>query len=267
MPLDLEAELDRLYGVDFDEFVQQRTRLVRALREEGRRAEAGGVQELRKPSLPAWTVNQLARRRRKDVDLLLDASHRLATAQRALLVGGDQRAFETARRRERTAVARLRDAAETILAGRATPAMLERVTATLRAAAGSDETRPLLARGRLTSDVAPGGFELLAGAPAVAATPEKSRPRRAKSTKPDEASRRSRLRRDEIARARAALKQATEREAAAARRLRDAERAAKTLRERLAHAEEELGRLRAEQKAEAAAVEDCHARLDAARET
>jgi len=85
VPVDLEDELDRLYGLDLADFVAERTRLTRALRKEGRRAEAAQVQELRKPSLSVWTINQLARRRRKDLDLLLDAGHRLAMAQRALL--------------------------------------------------------------------------------------------------------------------------------------------------------------------------------------
>ncbi len=73
VPVDLEDELDRLYGVPLAEFVGERTRLATALRKEGRRAEAEQVKELRKPSVSVWTVNQLARRHRKDLDLLLDA--------------------------------------------------------------------------------------------------------------------------------------------------------------------------------------------------
>ncbi len=125
MPGDLEDELDRLYGVDLADFVAERTRLTRALRREGRRAEAERVQELRKPSLSVWTGNQIARRRRKDVDLLLDAVHRLAVTQRALLTGGDQKAFEKARKDEQAALKRLVQAARSILAERASTATLE----------------------------------------------------------------------------------------------------------------------------------------------
>ncbi len=46
--------LDRLYGVELADFVAERTGLARALRKEGRQAEATRVQELRKPSLSVW---------------------------------------------------------------------------------------------------------------------------------------------------------------------------------------------------------------------
>jgi hypothetical protein len=118
MSVDLEDELDRLYGVELADFVAERTRLARALRKEGRQVEAARVQELRKPSLSVWTVNQLARRRRKDVGLLLDAGHRIAVAQHALLTGGDQKAFERARKDEQAALKRLVQAARSILAER-----------------------------------------------------------------------------------------------------------------------------------------------------
>ena len=48
---------------------------------DGRREDAEEVRRLAKPTLPAWVVNQLTRRDRRDVDLLLDAGHRLRTTQ------------------------------------------------------------------------------------------------------------------------------------------------------------------------------------------
>src|SRR6266508_3275581 len=81
----LEEAIDRLYSVDLAEFVPERTRLVKELRAEGRRAEAQQVAELRKPTTAAWAVNQLARKHRRDVDLLLDAGHRLREAQAEVL--------------------------------------------------------------------------------------------------------------------------------------------------------------------------------------
>lgn len=137
------------------------------------------MKELRKPSLSVWTVNQLARTRRKEIDLLLDAGHRLAGAQRALLSGGSRESFEQASSAEREALTRLSLAARAILGDRGSTQTLERVTATLRAAAVSDAARPDLARGRLTSDVDLAGFDALTGSPATPTNPVKAQPKRA----------------------------------------------------------------------------------------
>jgi hypothetical protein len=261
--VDLEEELNRLYGAELDDFVAERTRLARALREEGRRAEAARVQELRKPSLSVWAVNQLARRERKDVDLLLDAGHRLAAAQRALLTGGDRKAFEQAREVEQAALKRLVQAARPILGERASTATLERVTSTLRAAAVSDDARPDLGRGRLTGDVGLAGFDAFAGVPTGATAPRRERspspPPRAK-----EAARQAAAKREAIARARAELKAATGREKALAKELREAEHAEREARERFQRAERAVECLRADHKAAARAVEAARARLESA---
>ena len=158
MEPDLESDLDRLYGVELDQFVRERDALARELREAGRKAEAARVKELRKPAISAWAVNQLTRRNRKDVDLLLDAGHRLREAQKQTFAGEGQRAFEQAREIERKALRRLTAAAEEIL-GRGRGGV-QRAVATMRAAAVSDEGRELLARGRLDSDVEPAGLDL-----------------------------------------------------------------------------------------------------------
>jgi hypothetical protein len=217
MSVDLEAELDRLYGVDLVEFVTERTRLAGALRKEGRRAEAERVKELRKPSLSVWVVNQLARTHRKEVDLLLDAGHRLAAAQRALLTGGDREAFEQANTAERNALTRLSQAARTVLGSRASTATLERVTATLRAAAVSDAARPELARGRLMSDIDLSGFDALTGGP-LPAKRAKGRPKRATGTSGAEQVQQRVVKRHAITRARARLTSARARKRPAASR-------------------------------------------------
>ena len=214
MNTDFEHEVDRLYGLELERFIEERTARARALRKEGRRAEAARIQELRKPTLPAWTVNQLTRRNRKDIDLLLDAGHRLATAQSDVLAGGDPGQFAEARERERTAIRRLDEAASEILGERASEAMLRRVSATLRAAALSEQGRELLARGRLTDEVEPAGFEALAAvAPAVRAQPTrrpasrpKPQPTRKRPQVDDQVTRReaeSRARREQAAARRA----------------------------------------------------------------
>jgi hypothetical protein len=174
---ELEQALDELYGADLDEFVATRKRLAKGLKDAGAAAAAATVASSRKPTLAAWAVNRLARMRRKEVDLLLDAGHRLRQAHAALLRGGDQREFEAARRAEQAALAALTKAARELLAG-GSPATLVQVEETLRAASTTDEGRELLARGRFEKAYdAPGGFDVLA-AFAPAGPPPSPRRRR-----------------------------------------------------------------------------------------
>ena len=101
MPDDPVTEL---YGLPLDEFVAGRDTLARELRREGEKQRAAEVAKLKKPSVAAWAVNQLARGNRKQLDLLLDAGHRLRAGQEAILKGGDRKKFETARRDQDRAV-------------------------------------------------------------------------------------------------------------------------------------------------------------------
>src|SRR5436309_4028000 len=133
----LESEIDRLYALDPGEFVAERDRVARELRDAGQREEAEQVKGLRKPTISAWAINQLARQERREVDLLLDAGHRLREAQQGLLAGEDRRSLDEARRNEREALAGLRAAARRSLAGegRGSGTGLNRITGTLQAAA------------------------------------------------------------------------------------------------------------------------------------
>ena len=178
----LDEELDSLYASAPEGFIAERDRLARELREAGRREEAEHVKGLRKPTVSAWTINQLARQERREVDLLLDAGHRLREAQQRLVAGEDPGRIDEARRTERDALARLHAAARRILAdaGRGSESTLAKIIATLQTAAVSDEGRELLARGRLTNELEATGFELLAPPSA----PRQAR-RRAAPRKPD----------------------------------------------------------------------------------
>jgi hypothetical protein len=244
---ELEEMIDEVYGAPLDEFTLRRNELAKALRAEGDRAEAAEVAKLAKPTLPAWAVNQLARRERRDVDLLLDAGHRLRRVQGG---GGEAREqLDEAVRAERSALQRLLPAARRILAERGSEpsaAMLERVSRTLRAASASDEGRELLARGRLTEELAASGFELVAGV--AGPTPQKTPSKRGKEEGERRPARRVELRTarkrvdDASARAREAKKELTsaERELAAARRAAERlEERTEALRAELASAEED----------------------------
>jgi hypothetical protein len=221
----LEAELDRLFGLPLSEFTAARNTLAKELRDAGRREEAEQVKALRKPSVTAWLVNHVSRERELDIQRLLDAGETLRKAQ-ASAAGGQAEGFADARRDEQRALERLAEAAREIAVREGSgQAAVAQATQTLRAASLTDEGRELLKRGRLTEELAPPGFEALTGL-----VPAQASKRRAKPLQP------SKKTREQVEKLRR-----TEREAASAARAaeREAERAeqeASKLRERAAEA-------------------------------
>ena len=176
--MELDSEIDKLYGVPLDEFVHDRDELAKRLRREGEREAAEQVKKLRKPSAGAWALNQAVRRRRQETDGLLAAGERLRAAHESLMSGGDQAELRDAMREERELASGLADCAEAIASetGKSGPALRERVRSTLHAAAVDEEARDELARGRFVREreaVGLGPF----GAGAVA-PPPKTRPKR-----------------------------------------------------------------------------------------
>ena len=154
--------------------MRERDAVGRLLRKQGRRDEADAVKALAKPSVVAWAVNQLAHRRRADLERLLKAADALREAQ--VSGSGD---FAAAAAAERDAVRALTRAAGDLLAEAGRPptdATLDRVASTLRAAAADDGTRDLLERGVLTREVEATGFGSLLGA--LPAAPARPAPRR-----------------------------------------------------------------------------------------
>ena len=153
---------DDLYALPPGEFTRARDERAKALRKEGKREEADAVKALRKPTVAAWALNQLARERPKEVKRLVAAGEELRAAQDELLAGGDRKAFQGAAAREREEVAKLSDAAVELVseAGeRATPALREKIAETLHAAALDEETAEELRTGRLVRErEAIGGF-------------------------------------------------------------------------------------------------------------
>jgi hypothetical protein len=146
---------DDLYGLPLGDFTKARNDLARRLRKEGQRDEADAVKALRKPTAPAWALNQLARRRPKDVEQLLAAGKELREAHEALLAGGDRAALPRASAQERELVDRLARGASAVAAeaGTAgTAALDEKIRGTLHAAALDEETASELESGRLVRE-------------------------------------------------------------------------------------------------------------------
>jgi hypothetical protein len=163
------SEGDRLYALPLEEFTKARDELAARLRKAGDKDEAAGVKALKKPSTPAWAVNQLSRRSRDTIDELIEAADRLRKAQQELLHGGPAQAVWEATLAEREALGRLTEDAEKILtdAGHAAArGTLDKVSDTLAAAAADPTGRALLRRGILTSEMQRSGFgDLLGGEP------------------------------------------------------------------------------------------------------
>jgi hypothetical protein len=257
---------DELYALPLDEFTAARNELERRLRRDGEREEAKAVKALRKPTVAAWALNQVARRNGKGVKALLAAGERLRHAQEALLEGGDRGELAAAAEEERESVGKLSREAAAIAAeaGVATGGGLdEKLRATVHAAATDEEVAGELAAGRLTREREVMGMFGLAEAPAEAA-PARRRPaksggdaERAKAEEQaaEEAERRAR----EIERE---LKAAGRRESRARRRLAGAERTAEAARER---AEAAAERLRGAAQEEREAAEDLQAAEDEVR--
>jgi hypothetical protein len=153
---------DELFGLPPEEFVAARDELARRLRREGHAEAAKWVKGLRRPSLSAWAVNQLARGQGRGLEGLLAAGERLRAAHQAALAGEGAAELRAAAKAEREAVAGLVRDAMALLgeAGHATTdATRDRVAATLHAAAASPEAADLVRNGRLTADLDPSGFD------------------------------------------------------------------------------------------------------------
>jgi hypothetical protein len=231
----LDEALDELYGVDPEDFVAERKRLARELKDAGDSAAADAVAKTRKPTVAAWALNQLARKQRRDVDLLLDAGHRLRQAQEGVVGGADRAAFEQAQKTEREALRRLTQQASDLVGGASSQA-LSQIGSTLRTAAVSEEGRELLARGRFTTPLESEGFDVFGSLPTSPARSKKTTPAAEKRKTAEEL-------KQAKARVRELEQQVREAEREAARlesEWQKAERAAESARDAVAQAEQEL---------------------------
>ena len=161
-----EPEGDRLYALPLDQFTKARDALAARLKKAGDAEEAAGVKALKKPTTPAWAVNQLARSSRDTVEQLIAEADRLRHAQQKLLHGGSAQEVWEATLAEREALGSLTVDAERILTDAgygASRATLDKISDTLAAAAAEPRGRALLRRGILTEEMQRAGFGDLFG--------------------------------------------------------------------------------------------------------
>ncbi len=157
------SDIDDLFQLPVTEYTAARNALAASLKAAGRTKDATAVKALPKPSLSAWTVNQLYWRHRKAFNRLMAAGERLTNAQASQLAGrgGELRAPIEAHRAA-LGEAITRAAALLRNAGHApAPDLTRRIATTLEALAsfGGQSSAP---DGRLTRDLDPPGFEALA---------------------------------------------------------------------------------------------------------
>jgi hypothetical protein len=157
-----ETRIDELYALPPGEFTAARTSLVKETKASGDREGAAQVQALRKPTVAAWAVNQLARQRAAEVDELLAVGTELREGQKKALSGGGARALQEASARRRQLVDRLVQSGGEILenAGSApTRAHLDEIANTLLAATVDERAAEAVRQGRLDKELpAPAGF-------------------------------------------------------------------------------------------------------------
>jgi hypothetical protein len=144
-----DDEVDALFTLDPEEFVPARDAIVRRLRKTDRSA-AAEVAKLRRPTVPAWALNVVAREHPREIQAVLKAGERLRAAQEKAL-RGDATALRTATSERREAIAKVTALVAGVLGDRA-PAQAGAVSATLEAATVDTAVAGLLEAGRLDKE-------------------------------------------------------------------------------------------------------------------
>ena len=161
MKHNLDDDIDGLFRLPLTEFTSARNTLAARLKKEGRPNDAERVKLLAKPSVSAWTVNQLYWDHRAAFDRLIATGKRLRPGQK-LRLAGKVAGMRDSLDARREALVHLSDLATQLLqqAG-SNPSLdtLRRVTTTLEALSTlPDGATP----GRLTQDLDPPSFDSLA---------------------------------------------------------------------------------------------------------
>lgn len=172
---DLAAAAAELYGLLPEDFVAARTEAVRRARCDGDRELAQHIGGLAKPTVAAWILNQLNRRRPDAVEQLVSLGGELREAQRSL-AGDQMRALTRQRQAVVAAFARQAEELAEELGRPLGAAAVRQVDDTLRAAVSDRAAGDALLSGRLTAAMSYVGLGEVDVSAAVAAP---AAPRRA----------------------------------------------------------------------------------------
>jgi hypothetical protein len=266
---DVADPVDELYTLPPAQFTAARNALVKTLRAEKRRDDAEAVKSLKRPSVPAWALNQVARSSPEAVDQVLEAGAAVAAAQRRALSGVRDAGLREASQQRRDAIDAVFRLAADVLRDAGTQPQTHRmaIAATLEAASVDPEVAAAVRAGRLTTDVpAPSGFGDVTGLGLVpeAPGPHKQQPARDEPGGDDD------TRDDAAARAAAEAAQLAALHAAQAKRRADelAQRAAEARRQAVRteneaqRMEERAAQVRARADEAATAADDLAAQAD-----
>ncbi|HET8782382.1 MAG TPA: hypothetical protein VFM63_08190 [Pyrinomonadaceae bacterium] len=212
----LESEIDDLFRLPLAEFTGERNTLAARLKKEGRANDAERVKLLGKPPVSAWAVNQLYWDHRDAFDDLIATGKRLRPTAESRSGGraADMRDSLDARRE---ALVNLSDLATQVLSDAGhnpSPDTLRRVVTTLEALSAYSLLPDGPTPGRLTQDVDPPSFELMAAlmSGAIAVDDDEPAPSRKaakeKPSSPGEVRRIEEFRKKKIAAAKISLQDA-----------------------------------------------------------
>ena len=159
-----EDDIDALFQLTPPEFVTARNALATQLKKAGQEDVASRVKSLAKPSISAWTVNQLYWKHRAAFEKLLANGERFRQAQVSRLAGKgtDIHKLLNERREELSAMSRLAAQILQRSSGAAPSGVMRRITATLEALSAYGTLAGAPSAGRLVEDVDPPGFDALA---------------------------------------------------------------------------------------------------------
>lgn len=227
----LEDEIDALFTLPLAEFTGTRNTLAARLKKEKRSDEADRVKLLAKPPVSAWAVNQLYWNHRDEFEQLIATGKRFHSAQasRSAAKAANMRDSLDARRQALVELSEL--ATELLQEAGHNPSQdtLRRITTTLEALSAYALLPDGPIPGRLTRDVDPPSFELLASlisgdaTPGHIETPARSKVAKKSTTTPDA----RQIRQAKIAEAKVLLQEAKKSFADARAKLQSSEAAQK----------------------------------------
>lgn len=225
---ELDSHVDAIYGYAREEFTAERDRRVKELRAAGHKEEAAALKQHRKPTVPVWAINQVARREPEEIRRLIAAAENLREAQRQATSGESGTDLREASRRLRELTSELREQGREVIieSGGRPDAHLDEVAQTLFAAAVDPDQHDALRRGVFTTSLQASGFGaveavLAGGAATTAPGAEQDEPPPRDRAKEREAARRRELEEQEakLRRARERLQETHDRAEARARDL------------------------------------------------
>jgi hypothetical protein len=172
---DPPKDAEKLLAVAPEDFVEERKRLVRKLRDEGRADDARAVAQVKKPTPVVLAVNRAARDRPQAAKDAARAAGRLGRVQ----LSGKADEYRKLLSEMDQASGLLSDVAVANLSrGKsASDAVRRRVRDHLRGALASEETRQQLVGGTLADEVETAGFDAFAGLPRQKQSPQRARTR------------------------------------------------------------------------------------------